>query len=220
MKNRRQLSFVLPRRGRPAKKSGHLGHRPRPALASKFPVHVTLKVRPAAPYLRRGVCFRTIRGAFVAGRAKDGFRLVHFTVQGNHLHFICEAADKERLARGMQGLAILIAKRLNSKLGRKGKLFAQRYHARILRTPTEVRNALIYVLNNARRHDARLAPDWVDPLSSAAFFDGWRLPYYDRQSRDGPPPVEPAHTWLLTTGWRFRGLIAFDEIGREHAATG
>jgi hypothetical protein len=215
----RQLAFALPKRGRPAKKAGkHLGHRPRPALASRFPVHVTLKVRPGAPYLRRGVCFRTIRGAFVAGKVKDGFRLVHFTVQSNHLHLICEAADKERLARGMQGLAILVAKRLNAKLGRKGKLFAQRYHARILRTPTEVRNALVYVLNNARRHDPRVAWDWVDPLSSAAFFDGWRIPHHDPRARDGAPPVAPAHTWLLTTGWRFRGLVEFDEIGREHGA--
>jgi REP element-mobilizing transposase RayT len=217
MKSRRQLSLALARRGRPAKKSGHLGHRPRPALASRFPVHVTLKVRPDAPYLRRRVCFRTIRAAFGAGKAKPGFRLVHFTVQSNHLHLICEAADKEALSRGMQGLAILVAKRLNSKLGRKGKLFAHRYHARILRTPTEVRNALVYVLNNARRHDPRVASDWVDPLSSAAFFDGWRLPHHDPRARDGPTPVVPAHTWLLTTGWRFRGLIAFDEIGREHA---
>src|SRR5215468_7072929 len=171
----RQLMLALPRRGRPRKKPGqHLGHRPRPELASRFPVHVTLKVRAGAPYLQRGVCFRAVRGAFVTGRAKPGFRLVHFTVQGNHLHLICEAVDKERLARGMQGLAILVAKRLNAKLGRKGKLFAQRYHARILRTPSEVRHALVYVLNNSRRHDPRVPRDWVDPLSSAAFFDGWR----------------------------------------------
>jgi hypothetical protein len=149
----------------------------------------------------------------VAGKEKAGFRLVHFTVQGNHLHLICEAKDRERLARGLQGLAIRVAKRLNAKLGRRGKLFAQRYHARILRTPTEVRNALVYVLNNARRHDPSVAWDWVDPLSSAGFFDGWRIPHHDVAARDGPAP---ANTWLLTTGWRFRGLIAFDEIGREH----
>lgn len=180
-------------------------------------MHVTLKVLPGAPVLRRGVCFRTIRGAFVAGKAKPGFRLVHFTVQTNHLHLICEAADKDQLSRGMQGLAILVAKRLNAKLGRKGKLFAQRYHARILRTPTEVRNALVYVLNNSRRHDPSASREWVDPCSSAVFFGGWRFPYHDPRARDGPPPVAPAHTWLLTTGWRFRGLIAFDEIGRAHA---
>lgn len=220
MKRHRQLQLALPRRGRPPKKPGQpLGHRPRPALAARFPVHVTLKVRPGAPYLRRGVCFRTIRGAFVAGRAKPGFRLVHFTVQTNHLHLICEAADKEQLSRGMQGLAILVARRLNAKLGRKGKLFAQRYHARILRTPSEVRNALVYVLNNSRHHDPTAPSDWVDPCSSAAFFDGWRLPHHDPRARDGPPPVAPAHTWLLNTGWRFRGLIAFDEIGREHGAS-
>ncbi len=218
MKSRRQLALAPPRRGRPPKAPGnHLGHRPRPPLASRFPVHVTMRVRAAAPYLRRGVCFRTIRAAFAAGKAKAGFRLVHFTVQGDHLHLICEAADKERLARGLQGLAIRVAKRLNAKLDRRGKLFAQRYHARILRTPSEVRNALVYVLNSARRHDPRVAPDWVDPLTSAAFFDGWRLPYHDPRAREGLPPVVPAGTWLLSTGWRFRGLLAFDEIGREHA---
>ena len=138
-------------------------------------------------------------------------------MQSNHLHLICEAADKERLSRGMQGLAILVAKRLNGKLGRSGKLFAQRYRARILRTPTEVRNALVYVLHNSRRHDPSAPRDWVDPYSSAGFFDGWRVPHHDPSARDGPPPVAEAHTWLLTSGWRFRGLIAFDEIGREHA---
>ncbi len=81
-----------------------------------------------------------------------------------------------------------------------------------------MRNALVYVLNNARRHDPGVAWDWVDPLSSAAFFDGWRLPYHDPRARDGPTPVEPANTWLLGTGWRFRGLIRFDEIGGRYAA--
>jgi REP element-mobilizing transposase RayT len=221
MKSRRQLQLVLPpRRGRPPKKPGeHLGHRPRPPLASRYPVHVMLKALPTAPHLRRGVCFRAVRSAFVAGKEKPGFRLVHFTVQGNHLHLICEAADKEKLSRGMQGLAILVAKRLNAKLGRSGKLFAERYHARILRSPTEVRNALVYVLNNSRRHDPSIPGHWIDPLSSAPWFTGWRWRFREHWAKpDGPPPVVPAGTWLLGTGWRARGLIAFDEIGRAHAA--
>jgi REP element-mobilizing transposase RayT len=183
-----------------------------------FAVHVTLKAAPTAPHLRRGICFRAVRSAFVAGKSKPGFRLVHFTVQGNHLHLICEAADKHGLSRGMQGLAILVAKRLNAKLGRHGRLFAERYHARILRTPTEVRNALVYVLNNSRRHDSSssLPTSWIDPLSSAPWFSGWRWPFREPWARpEHPTPVEPAKTWLLQTGWRFRGLIAYDEIGRS-----
>jgi REP element-mobilizing transposase RayT len=205
--------------GRPAKKEGeHRGHRTRPFLAARFPVHVTLKVVAGAPCLRRGVCFRAVRSALAAGKSKPGFRLAHFTVQGNHLHFICEAEDKQRLSRGMQGLAILVAKRLNGRLDRKGKLFAERYHARILRSPRQVRNTLVYVLNNSRRHDPTISKYWVDPLSSAPWFSGWKRPLRDRTAqREGPPPIVPAETWLLASGWRKAGGgLAFDEIGRAH----
>src|SRR5262249_31679880 len=209
--------------GRPSKKEGeHLGHRTRPFLASRFPVHVTLKAVAGAPYLRRGICFRAVRSALAAGKQKPGFRLVHFTVQGNHLHFICEADDRVRLSRGMQGLAILVAKRLNKRLDRRGKLFAERYHARILRSPRHVRNTLVYVLNNSRRHNPTISRYGVDPLSSAPWFTGWKHPLRDRMAqREGPPPIVPAETWLLVAGWRKGGgSIAFDEIGREHSVGG
>jgi REP element-mobilizing transposase RayT len=205
--------------GRPPKNEGeHRGHRPRPFLAARFPAHVTLKLTAGAPYLRRGVCFRAVRSALAAGKRKPGFRLVHFTVQGNHLHLICEADDRLRLSRGMQGLAILVAKRLNKKLARKGRLFAERYHARILRSPRQVRNALVYVLNNSRRHDPTISKYWVDPLSSAPWFSGWKRPLRDRTAqREGPPPIVPAETWLLGSGWRKAGgRLGLDEIGRVH----
>ncbi len=205
--------------GRPSKREGeHRGHRTRPLLAARYPVHVTLKAVEGAPYLRRGVCFRAVRSALAAGKSKPGFRLVHFTVQGNHLHFICEAEDKLRLSRGMQGLAILVAKRLNKKLDRRGRLFAERYHARILRSPRQVRNTLVYVLNNARRHDPTISKYWVDPLSSAPWFTGWKHAVRDPTSRrEGPPPIVPAETWLLSEGWRKGGgSIRFDELGRAN----
>src|SRR5882672_8180190 len=219
-RNRRQLALDLPRRGRPFKKDGEpRGHRVRPALAARFPVHVTLKVLGGAPYLRRGVCFRAVRAAFVAGKQKDGFRLVHFTVQGNHLHLICEAADRVRLARGMQGLAIRIARRLNRSVGRKGKLLSERYHARILKTPTEVRNAIVYVLNNSRRHEKGISSGWIDPMSSAPWFNGWKWQMREPWMRPtGERPVVAPGTWLLDVGWRYRGLVRFDEIGRAHRA--
>jgi REP element-mobilizing transposase RayT len=177
-------------------------------------VHVTLKVLPGVRNLRRGDCFRVLRKCFTLGKDKNGFRLVHFTVQSNHLHLICEAPDKRALARGMQGLAIRIARRLNSKLSRRGRLFAERYHARALKTPAEVRNALVYVLNNTRRHARGKieARDWVDGCSSAAWFDGWRGRLREPwMQAEGEAPVVPAATWLLGRGWRRRGLLGFDE---------
>src|SRR5262249_42866522 len=126
------------------------GHGPRPELASRFPVHVTLSVREGLPSLRE--CFRVVRG--VLGRSKErlGFRMVQFSVQGNHVHLLCEAKDKQALTGGMQSLVIRLALALNRELGRRGKVFAERYHSRILRSPTEVRHVLAYVLNNWHHH--------------------------------------------------------------------
>jgi hypothetical protein len=207
------------RAGRPRKPAQLVrGHRTRPALASRFPVHVTLKVRPDLPNLRRGDCYAALRHAFRRGNDRFGFRLAHYSVQSNHLHLVCEAHDARALTRGMQGLAIRMARRLNRYIGRRGRVFAERYHARILRTPTEVRNALCYVLNNIRHHPPSyltFAPHHIDERSSGAWFDGWQWPP-GAPPRPPPPtgacPVVAPVTWLLNVGWRLRGLLATDEV--------
>ena len=73
-------------------------------------------------------------------------------MQGNHLHLIVEADGSAALTRGMQGLAIRLARALNSMMGRKGPVFGDHYHERLLRSPTEVVNAIGYVLGNAKHH--------------------------------------------------------------------
>ena len=184
------------------------GHRRRPELAARFPVHVTLKVVQGVESLRRGHCFAVLRRCFARGKDRFGFRLAHFTVQGSHLHLLCEAPDRTALGRGLQGLSIRIARSLNRKLGRKGRLFAERYHQRILRSPTEVRNALVYVYQNSRKHAPRVGQDrdWVDGCTSAAWFKGWRWPIRDMRLRpEGETPVVPGRTWLLSEGWKRAG---------------
>ena len=89
---------------------------------------------------RRG--FRELSTAFAEACNRAGFRLIHFSVQGNHLHLIVEAADAVRLSRGLQGLAVRIARRLNRLMGRAGKVFADRFHQHVLRSPVEVARAV------------------------------------------------------------------------------
>ncbi len=156
-----------------------------------------------------------VKEALRAGCEREGFRIVHFSVQSNHLHLICEADDKVRLSSGVRGLSIRIARRINPVLGRKGQFFASRYHARHLATPREVRNVLCYVLQNGQRHRvARLRDgygwDAIDPRSSASWFDGYRPAPRSRER--GPSPVARAQTWLLTTGWQRHGFIHPGEI--------
>lgn len=196
-----------------ARKAG-VSHLKRPELCDRHPLHVTIRCLDGLPGLRTARAWRVIRNCIAAAH-KDGFVVVEFSVMRNHLHLIVEASDRVALSRGMQGLKIRLARRLNRVWGRKGTVFADRYHARVLATPLEVRRALSYVLNNARRHayqhgGHRLARRWVDPYSSADTFPGFR----ERWARAGPPDevVRPARTWLLRRGWRRHGLLPVAEI--------
>jgi hypothetical protein len=120
---------------------------------------------------------------------------------------IAEAGDREALSRGMQGLLIRIARALNALWKRSGSVFADRFHARAVRTPREVRAALVYVLQNARRHGIQLAS--IDPFSSGAWFDGWRTKL---EFANGLPPIVVSpRTWLLVEGWLRHGRIGFEE---------
>src|SRR5712691_10418254 len=174
----RQLSLKLPtwggkRRGagrKPAGPRAGVTHRRRPALSPRYPVHATLRVLPHVWNLRSRRSFRAVGRAFAGGRERDGFRLVHFSVQGNHLHLIVEARDSVRLSRGMQGLAVRIARQLNALMERRGDVFADRYHAHALRSVTEVTRAVAYVLGNFFVHAGRRGEAIVpspDPFSSA-----------------------------------------------------
>jgi REP element-mobilizing transposase RayT len=195
-----------PRLGRPPKRTSGVPHLPR-AVNPRFPLHVTLRVRPEVWQLRSRRCFRVLDAAFRTATANLDTRLAHFSVQHNHVHMIVETRDARALARALQGLCIRMAKGLNRVMnGRKGTVFADRYHSRPLRTPTEVRRAIVYVLQNARKHFAqrghRLSPGWMDECASGAWFDGWTIP---AGAPAESPPVAAARTWLLTTGWRERG---------------
>ncbi len=143
--------------------------------------------------------------AFEAGRERFGFRLAQYSLQSNHLHLIAEAKDRRALSRGMQGVLVRIAQALNELWQHEGSVFADRFHARALRSPREVRNALVYVLQNARRHGFSLRG--ADPCSSGPWFDGWK----ERITTAIGRPVARAQCWLLCEGWRREGLIGIEE---------
>jgi len=69
----------------------------------------------------------------------------------------------------------------------KGKVLADRFHARILRTPTEIKRVLAYVRANRQIHRARwgerVGGSAPDPYSSAA--------------RDHRVVLPDAHSYLL-----------------------
>jgi REP element-mobilizing transposase RayT len=200
------------RKPNPGKRS--VPHRARPKHRSYYPLHVTM--RAGVRGLRSEAVFGRLRDA-VARASSEAFRVVHFSVQDNHLHLLVEAKDKRELTRGMRGLAVRAAQRINGALRRRGQVFSERYHARELTRPRAVRNALVYILHNHRKHGVSLA--WLDGRSSAHHFDGWRRDVLldvarvarAGTRRDEPPAVVPAKTWLASVGWRRSGLLGLDE---------
>jgi REP element-mobilizing transposase RayT len=186
-------------------------HRARPVHRAAEPVHVTLRARLAP--LRSQFLFPTVRLALVraARRDPEHFRVVHFSIQRDHVHLIVEAADERTLSSGVRGVAIRIARYVNDLLGRRGSLWADRWHGHALRSPREVRNAIIYVLMNFRKHGCREQPETADPYSSAPWFDGWRGGRLDTARAACERRIFVAQTWLLRVGWRRDGLIGFGE---------
>jgi REP element-mobilizing transposase RayT len=198
-----------------------VSHDARERFAARYPLHVTLRVVDGVPSLRREGVAEIVRVAVEACGRTAHFRVVEFNVLSNHLHLVVEATGREALSAGMQSLTVRLARRINGLLGRRGRLFAARYHVRVLRTPREVKHTLRYVLLNARHHAAergeRLTRAWLDPYSSAPWFEGWRdpspsrAPWLLRLRKRARPTAEP-RTWLLTTGWRRHGLLVVDDV--------
>lgn len=190
----RQLDFLLrdtprwggrrPGAGRKPRGTAGIRHGSREQLPRSLPAHVTLRMRPDVPWLRTVRIVHEIERSFAHGRARPGFRLVHYSLQGNHAHLVVEARDRDALGRGMKAIGARLARAVNRIAGRSGRVLADRYHSRPLKTPREVHRALRYVLLNARKHVGNAAAAvgavrvFLDPASSGRWFDGWK--------REGP----------------------------------
>jgi len=205
----RQLSLAeVSTRGGPRKGAGrkpkfpgtrrNVVHRARAPHTREMPVHVTLRRAKGLPRFRcerlRLLLERAIRDS-----QRDGFRITHYSIQADHIHMIVEAEDNARLTRGMRSFAVRIAMRVNRRIleRRRGRVWGDRYHRRDLMSPSDVRNALVYVLANHLKHgevDAGL----LDPCSSGPWFTGWSTALEPPRA---PSPVAHATTWVLRRGW-------------------
>jgi putative transposase len=210
-----------PRAGRP-KRKGSVSHETRPAFASRFPQHVKLRLGADSPPIARDWLMKRVVRPCIGLCEKPWFRVVEFNVLSNHVHLICEADDALALARGVQGLAIRLARRLNTALKRKGKLFGPRYHAVALRSPAQVRNTLRYVLLNRKHHAhaaKRFFAGWIDPYSSGVWFRGWQSPIRVNGVISDlvtlAAPTTSPKTWLLRVGWRRAGPLSYDDTLRR-----
>jgi REP element-mobilizing transposase RayT len=211
-------------------------HVVRPFLTPRHPVHVVLRVTPDVGRLRRRRAYEAFRRALITSLGRSDFRVVHISIQRHHVHLLVEADDRLALSRGVRALSISAAHQLNDAVTierrlprpRRGRVFTDRYHATPIKTPTQARSALAYVLNNWRHHredvSGALRRAKVDPYSSAVWFPGWAgretQPFAWPRGYD-PLPVSYPTRWLLTIGWRRGGppVAMHDVPGGTGAST-
>ena len=216
---RRRTGWGGPRPGagrKPQSSRPPIHHVGRPPVPASCPSHVTLRVRPDVPSLRSRRFVREFQRSLRNVCERGEFRVVHYSIQRDHVHLVVESAGKRALGRGMKAVGSRLARAVHRSFGRRGPVLCGRYHLRILRTPREVRNAIAYVLLNARKHwrerTGAAPPVRLDAASSGCWFDGWkRLPISKEAARDSPA-VALARTWLLSAGWRRHGRIDPAEV--------
>ena len=188
------------RAGRKKRTSG-TAHATRPALKRELPTHVTMKRLPGLDSFRRNGVYQLITAVFKAAQ-KDDFRIVH-SIQHDHLHLLIEADSREAMTCGMRGLGRRLGYHLNKKWERKGSIFAERFHERILDNLQQVVNTLRYVLNNHRKHGIARNANRPDPLSSGKYFDGWLDYFHIPKPSSKDSWLEP-RSWKLRIGWKKR----------------
>ena len=206
-----------PRKEREASRA-QVPHAARAKHKASIPVHVTMRRVNDLPSFRLAALHDEIVSC-IRDMQCDACRIVHYSIQSNHLHLILEAEDG-CLKRGIRGFAVSVTRRLNGRvLQRRGKLWEGRYHRHDLHTPREVRHALVYVLSNGFKHH-EVQRGELDPCSSARWFDGWisGLPTASERSSEARP-VRAPETWLLRVGWTkvFPGYLLPSEAPRPSA---
>ncbi len=185
--------------GRKKRKTG-TAHATRPRLTKNLPALVTMKRVPGLGSFRRNGVNQLITADFMKtprSAQKVDFRIVHYSIQSDHLHLIIEADDRDAMVRGMRGLGRRLGHHLNKFWKRTGSVFAHRFHERILESLRQVHNTLRYVLNNHRKHGVPASAHRPDPLSSGRYFDGWLDCYPTTKGS-----WVSARSWKLRVGWK------------------
>ena len=233
------------RLGRPRKPGAKQRHAKRPSFAKRQALHITLRVERGLGSMRKRACYAAVRSAAITMLPHEDCRIIQLSIQRTHLHLLVEAETSAALSHGMQALMISAAKHLNAAVSRagswwerrrmaspparrKGRVFADRYHVRLITSPRQARRELVYVLNNWRKHGedrAAFARGWlIDPFATGWCFDGWRergdTPFaWKVRDTYEPIPVYLPRTWLLREGWRRYGAISTHEVPSAPASS-
>lgn len=190
-------------------RSGTLNHLKRQRVNPKAPIHVTMKLREGLPNIQCPEMHEKFKSGLRKAKAL-GLRVIHYTVERNHIHMMIECSNNSSLSRGMKSLGASFGRAIRAFAGGKGPVFKERFHMRVVKTPMEVRNVIAYVLTNTSKHH-KMAPG-PTPYSSGMYFSEWKkllgrragpvLREFVPITTDLPEFLCEPKSWLAREGWR------------------
>ena len=95
-------------------------HAARPEHDPRHPVHVTIRVVGNVSGLRRRDLYLAVREATIVTAKREDFRIVHMSIQRDHIHLIAEADGREARSEGVRGFSISAARQINKAITERG----------------------------------------------------------------------------------------------------
>ncbi len=204
-------------------------HKPRPELTKHQPVHVVLRVVKAIGSLRKRHMYKALREATIAVALRELaykdmglFRIVHISIQRDHIHLLVEADHKLALSRGMQSFQISAAKHLNRAVSLRSMEPALRKALSAAKQRGAGENALVrawrrsdeYRAAMAKRRRGTVFPDRfhqeiiTSPKQArralAYVLNNWRKHREDAHDFARTWRVDPYSTGIFFDGWKER----------------
>src|SRR5690606_29712838 len=95
-----------PGSGRKRLHSKGVAHRKREKVNERLPLHINFKFNK---HIKNKMCLKLLKKAIMNDRS-HGLRIVHFSLQSNHIHLIVECGSNQTLTKGMRSLTVTFAK--------------------------------------------------------------------------------------------------------------
>jgi len=150
-----------PGAGRKRIHSKGVSHLKRETVTKRTPQHINFKFNCS---IRNKDCLKLLKRS-IQNAQNMGLKIIHFSLQSNHVHLITEAENNEVLTKGMRALTITFSKGLN-----RGRVQLERYHLHVLKTLREVKHAIVYVLFNEQKHSKKKASK-IDGYTSVLYLE-------------------------------------------------
>lgn len=149
--------------GRPAIHDKSIRHVERERIEKLTSLHLTIKVRENKAGIKNKSVLKILHQAIKRARLKN-LKVIHYTLEYNHIHLLVEAYGHKNLHQGMQSFGISLAKQINRLKSLKGAVYKHRYHLRKLSSARELKNVLHYIFNNGIHHSR--TSSLLDPYNS------------------------------------------------------